>query len=396
MQFDASASTGATTYLWDFGDGATGTGMKVSHIYQQAGTYSVKLEVSKSDPSCSFGLCVSSTQKTVTVTGGGGGGGGPTGNGCSGEAADDPEKLCLLGGRFQVSVDFQDPKKGLRHAESIFSSNKTGFFWFFRPTNVELIVKILDGRTVDGNFWVFYGSLTNVHYDITVTDLETDEPRCSPRSSASRAALRRPAHRRLPGSRDDRRQPVGGWQGRPRLRPGRSGGGSGGSEPSDTLSLLDGRFKVSVDYSFTKDGGQTLSGQGTAVAGTDQSGYFWFFNQDNLELVVKMVDAREPFGHFWVFYGGLTSVGLHADAWRTRSPTPRRPTPRSRAKSAAVPIRRPSRKRSRFEPPRDSTAAGASAPAAVFFLPDPGREIRTVRGTVRCSEWRRRRSRRAG
>ncbi|GIG56758.1 hypothetical protein Lfu02_11300 [Longispora fulva] len=44
--FDASASTGAAlSYSWDFGDGATGTGVKPSHTYAAYGTYTVKLTV---------------------------------------------------------------------------------------------------------------------------------------------------------------------------------------------------------------------------------------------------------------------------------------------------------------------------------------------------------------
>ena len=41
---------------------------------------------------------------------------------------------------------------------------------------------------------------------------------------------------------------------------------------------------------------------------TDDTGYLWFFNPDNVEVVVKVLDACEPFGRFWVFAGGLTNV----------------------------------------------------------------------------------------
>ncbi|MCH8554681.1 MAG: GEVED domain-containing protein [Schleiferiaceae bacterium] len=43
--FDASASTGATTYAWLFGDGGVGTGVSPSHIYANNGTYTVTLIV---------------------------------------------------------------------------------------------------------------------------------------------------------------------------------------------------------------------------------------------------------------------------------------------------------------------------------------------------------------
>ncbi|MEM2166297.1 MAG: PKD domain-containing protein, partial [Candidatus Bathyarchaeia archaeon] len=45
---DASASTdniGIISYEWDFGDGEKGTGVKVAHIYNKAGTYTVTLVV---------------------------------------------------------------------------------------------------------------------------------------------------------------------------------------------------------------------------------------------------------------------------------------------------------------------------------------------------------------
>ena len=35
------------------------------------------------------------------------------------------------------------------------------------------MLKVLDGRTLNGHFWVFYGALSNVGYTITITDTET-------------------------------------------------------------------------------------------------------------------------------------------------------------------------------------------------------------------------------
>jgi hypothetical protein len=52
-------------------------------------------------------------------------------------------------------------------------TSDTGAFWFFDPSNLELTVKVLDGRSINGHFWVFYGALSNVQYTITVTDTQT-------------------------------------------------------------------------------------------------------------------------------------------------------------------------------------------------------------------------------
>jgi hypothetical protein len=48
--------------------------------------------------------------------------------------------------------------------------DRTGAFWFFRPENLELLVKAIDGRAINGRWWFFYGALSNVGYTITVTD----------------------------------------------------------------------------------------------------------------------------------------------------------------------------------------------------------------------------------
>jgi hypothetical protein len=49
----------------------------------------------------------------------------------------------------------------------------TGYFWFSSPGNVEVVVKVLDGRGLNGHFWVFYGALSDLEYKITVTDTFT-------------------------------------------------------------------------------------------------------------------------------------------------------------------------------------------------------------------------------
>ena len=49
----------------------------------------------------------------------------------------------------------------------------TGYFWFFSDNNVELVVKVVDGRAVNGRYWFFAGALSDVEYVITVTDTST-------------------------------------------------------------------------------------------------------------------------------------------------------------------------------------------------------------------------------
>ncbi len=71
-----------------------------------------------------------------------------------------------------------------------------------------------------------------------------------------------------------------------------------------THCLSNGRFRVQADW--TAPNGD--EGDGIAILGAADSGEFWFFNTDNTELIVKVLDACEAFGAHWVFAGGLTDV----------------------------------------------------------------------------------------
>jgi hypothetical protein len=77
-----------------------------------------------------------------------------------------------------VTVSFTDPRNGRTgNATAVPLTNDTGAFWFFDDANLELMIKILDGRNINGKFWFFYGALSDVDYTITVTRLETGEVR---------------------------------------------------------------------------------------------------------------------------------------------------------------------------------------------------------------------------
>jgi hypothetical protein len=83
--------------------------------------------------------------------------------------------LCLSNGRFKVEGTWStDPLTG-GQAQTVGLTSDTGYFWFFGPTNVELVIKVIDGCPVNHNFWVFAGGLTNVTTQLVVTDTLTGE-----------------------------------------------------------------------------------------------------------------------------------------------------------------------------------------------------------------------------
>lgn len=224
--------------------------------------------------------------------------------------------LCLLGGRFEVRASWRNPHPPFGHgpaaAQAAAGSDVTGLFTFFDPQNVELVVKMLDGRDVNGAFWHFYGALSDVEYWISAFDTTTGTSRTyhnqpfslcghgdtnafprqpdipaahsSPLSSAAGTAVSPAAHATAPTI--------------------------GACSPDEhALCLAGGRFRVEVDW--VNPHAPDSHGVGSVFAGaqTDLSGHFWFFTPDNLELSVKILDGRTLNGHFWIFWGALSDVG---------------------------------------------------------------------------------------
>jgi hypothetical protein len=229
--------------------------------------------------------------------------------------------LCVGESRFEVRVEWRSGHQGTNGVgHAVAMTGDTGYFWFFEPTNVELVVKVLDARGVNGKFWVFYGALSNVEYTITVTDMETQQVRTydNPQDTmasfadteafpiAAAPASVEPAARSAVAARRD--QERGAFAAvRSALAPTRTTASPGTACISDptSLCLAGSRFRVQVDWQATHSG---TSGPGRAVAMTSDTGYFWFFQSSNVELIVKVLDARGLNGEFWVFYGALSNV----------------------------------------------------------------------------------------
>lgn len=77
--------------------------------------------------------------------------------------------VSLQGGRFKLVLEHGGPGAG-RRATGVRLTDNTAYFWFFTPDNVELTVKVLDGRGITGSWWVFYAAMTDVQWSLLVED----------------------------------------------------------------------------------------------------------------------------------------------------------------------------------------------------------------------------------
>lgn len=71
--------------------------------------------------------------------------------------------------KFRVTVEWSTPDGALHgDAYAVPLSKEAGYLWFFQGSNPEIMVKILDGRPVNGNWWVFISSNTNLEFTVRV------------------------------------------------------------------------------------------------------------------------------------------------------------------------------------------------------------------------------------
>lgn len=202
------------------------------------------------------------------------------------------ERLCLLGGRFEVSVKYGDSAgRAVPQGDRFGAFRRPGE----GPAEAEIFVKMADRRAFPNRaFWFFHSSVTDLDYTITVRDTASGRVRFYRNESANPACgaadtgafLERSA---APSSAESR---VGS-----NLAPG----------DGDTLSLVGGRYQVTLSVVNPFTGADDA---GLAMPQTDRLGYFSFPSVTGdptfPEVFVSLVELRpyEPtFSHT-----GLTNL----------------------------------------------------------------------------------------
>ncbi len=80
--------------------------------------------------------------------------------------------LCLNDDRFKVQSHFLTSAAATGAAGTVGLTGDTGYLWFFNPSNVEAVVKVLNACALNNRYWVFAGGLTDVRTFVTVTDTQ--------------------------------------------------------------------------------------------------------------------------------------------------------------------------------------------------------------------------------
>ncbi len=147
VAFSAGISGSVQQELWTFDDGTFSLASSPAKVFDVPGTYAARLTVTDGAGNAA------TAGVTVAVSAAGSGG-------------------CTQGGRFHVTASWQTGT-GSGAGQAAPLTADTGSVWFFDPSNVELLVKVLDGCAVSNTFWVFAGGLTDVGVTLRVTDSHT-------------------------------------------------------------------------------------------------------------------------------------------------------------------------------------------------------------------------------
>lgn len=230
-----------------------------------------------------------------------------------------PENLCLNQNRFKVRALWKDflGNSGIGIARRL--TDETGYFYFFSPNNVEVIIKMLNGCAdrLGHRFWAFAAGLTNVEVQLEVTDTltgdialysnglgQTFQPildidafaTCDAEESASTSSTTTGAETGLLGSgsgdlvKQEIAEPAA--EGLSGLCPG---------------TCLGGKFAITANWRTPS--GQ--SGRALSFRITDDTAGLSFFSSANIEVVVKVLDAcQTSVPRHWVFVSGLTDVEI--------------------------------------------------------------------------------------
>jgi PKD domain len=155
VTFTDTSTGNPTGWNWDFGDTSsqanTATTQVAQHVFSSPQTYTVRLTAGSLNGS-------NGITRQVTVA--------PGATAC----VSGLQVLCLNSGRFETTISWEKTDGSSGSGTAVPLTADSGYFWFFDDSNIEAVVKVLNGCSLGGDYWVFAAGLTNVKATLSVRD----------------------------------------------------------------------------------------------------------------------------------------------------------------------------------------------------------------------------------
>ncbi len=236
-----------------------------------------------------------------------------------------PRKQMELDG-YLVSMCFETPDGTRRPAYDYgLKATTSGLLYFVGPDNVEVLVKVLDGCAINGHRWVFVAPVTDLAFAMVIRSPlgknfwyfnrkgEVAQPVADTAAFPCVAGKARPA---LTES--------------PRNRGSRSTGETTDCVPSGPAVTLGDGYQVSMCYETPAGVMGNARNWGLK---SNRSALLYFFERNNVEVLIKVLNGCAVNGHHWVFVAPVTDLAFNL---QVRGPQGEQWTHRNRGSETAA------------------------------------------------------------
>ena len=246
---------------------------------------------------------------------------------------------------FTVSMCIEHEKDGETvQADAVdyqLGSRESGLLYFFDRDNSEVLIKVLDACAVNGYRWVFVAPVTTLAFNLYVDETATGErwPHRNPRGGVTATTKSDIAAFPCGASAASTAVANGGDSVRgvdlvdagfpttpvsptslARVEPVSrapvavtqpiSGGEAADCEPQPVLSLRGG-YTVNMCVEHLRDGETVVEEVKDYELDSEQSAILYFFQPDNAEVLIKVLDGCRLNGHRWVFVAPVTTLAFN-------------------------------------------------------------------------------------
>ena len=219
-------------------------------------------------------------------------------------------------------------------------SRESGLLYFFDRDNAEVLIKVLDACKENDHRWVFVAPVTTLAFNLRVDEVGSGlfwkhrNPRGGQTATTESNIRAFPCE--PPGSSTATQGEVGGILGvdlvdagfpssaalvasKPDALPVKppvavaqpiGGGGEADCEPEPVVTLRGG-YTVNMCVEHVRDGEAVVEQVKDYGLDSEQSAILYFFNRDNAEVLIKVLDGCAINDHRWVFVAPVTTLAYN-------------------------------------------------------------------------------------